>query len=211
MERAVTEKEIRDQVISIVGKADLNTLTKKQIRVMLEEHFGRDLTEFKSAISSWVEEAMEQVLAKGTGEPPQSPVKEPQDTEAADRELALRLQQEEEMTAKRPKRSGAEKAQKTRKPRTSASDASEKDPGRGFPECRLTPALSEFMKGRDKATSSLVTKAVWDYIKEHKLQDPNDGRWIICDDTLGSLFQKNKIHMFKIPAAIQRHLIREYE
>jgi upstream activation factor subunit UAF30 len=43
-----------------------------------------------------------------------------------------------------------------------------------------------------------VSKALWAYIKSNDLQDPKDKRNILCDDKLKTLFQRDKVNMFKM-------------
>lgn len=50
----------------------------------------------------------------------------------------------------------------------------------------------------EQAPRTEVTKAIWTYIKENKLQNPSDGREILCDDTLQAILKRPKIHMFKM-------------
>lgn len=41
-----------------------------------------------------------------------------------------------------------------------------------------------------------VTKRLWKHIKGHNLQDPNDKRYILCDDAMRSVFKQDRVHMF---------------
>lgn len=43
-----------------------------------------------------------------------------------------------------------------------------------------------------------VTKAVWDHIKQHQLQNPRDKREILCDEALETLLGKRKVNMFSM-------------
>lgn len=47
---------------------------------------------------------------------------------------------------------------------------------------------------------------LWRYIKENKLQDPNDGRRIICDESLQSLFSFESINMFQMNKLLTKHI-----
>lgn len=51
-----------------------------------------------------------------------------------------------------------------------------------------------------------VVSRLWDYIKQHKLQDPNDGRKINADDKLQPVFGKASMTMFEMNKAISQHL-----
>jgi chromatin remodeling complex protein RSC6 len=52
-----------------------------------------------------------------------------------------------------------------------------------------------------------VTKKVWDYIKKHKLQDPENKRNINADDKLKAVFGgKAQVSMFEMTKIISGHL-----
>jgi len=83
-----------------------------------------------------------------------------------------------------------------------------KSTGRGSAltkKCNLSDQLAEFM-GKDKASRSEVTKAVWAYIKENDLQDPDDKRTICPDDELGAIIGHSRINMMKMTGAISKHI-----
>ena len=56
-------------------------------------------------------------------------------------------------------------------------------------------ALAAFV-GEPRLSRPQVVKRVWEYVKEHDLQDPADKRYILCDDALRSVFGTDKVHMF---------------
>lgn len=206
-------QELKTEIFKIINNADLCTMTSKQVRQELESHFNRDLANEKSMIAEFIKQAlqmrMENVhptqIIKNDSEI-QTHDNEDVFTIESDRQLAIQLQEQD----KRPRRSISSKALESKESKKHKI-SKDKDPCRGFPECRLTPSMSEFMNGMEKATSSLVTKTVWEYIKSNNLQDPSRKQWIECDSILQDLFKKKRIHMFKIPAAVQKHLLRDYE
>jgi upstream activation factor subunit UAF30 len=52
-----------------------------------------------------------------------------------------------------------------------------------------------------------VTKKIWEYIREHNLQDPNDKRTIQADDKLKRVFGgKAKVSMFEMTKLVNEHL-----
>jgi chromatin remodeling complex protein RSC6 len=52
-----------------------------------------------------------------------------------------------------------------------------------------------------------VTKKVWDYIKEHNLQDPANRRMINADSKLEAIFDgKKQVSMFEMTKLISAHL-----
>ncbi|MET0313878.1 MAG: SWIB/MDM2 domain-containing protein [Hansschlegelia sp.] len=60
--------------------------------------------------------------------------------------------------------------------------------------------------GKDPLPRTEVVSKMWDYIKKNKLQNPDDGREIIADETLGKLFGKKKITMFELNKIISAHV-----
>ncbi len=50
-----------------------------------------------------------------------------------------------------------------------------------------------------------VVKKMWEYIKEHNLQNPNDKRKIILDDKLKTIF-KSPLTMFSMNKQLSRHV-----
>ena len=51
-----------------------------------------------------------------------------------------------------------------------------------------------------------VVSKVWEYIKAHKLQNPDDGREIIADDKLRRVFGKDRATMFEMNKFLAQHL-----
>ena len=72
----------------------------------------------------------------------------------------------------------------------------------------LTPdAALAAVVGKDPLPRTEVTKRVWDYIREHKLQDPNDKRTIKADAKLKAVFDgKDSVSMFELTKLVNGHL-----
>ena len=51
-----------------------------------------------------------------------------------------------------------------------------------------------------------VVSKVWEYIKSHNLQNPENRREILADDKLKSVFGKDKVTMFEMNKHLSRHL-----
>jgi upstream activation factor subunit UAF30 len=51
-----------------------------------------------------------------------------------------------------------------------------------------------------------VVSKVWDYIKKHDLQNPENRREILADDTLEAVFGKKKVTMFEMNKYLAQHL-----
>lgn len=69
----------------------------------------------------------------------------------------------------------------------------------------LTSEL-ENVVGKGPMTRAQVTSKVWEYIKAHGLQDSKDKRQINPDAKLGAVIGNAQISMFKMTAAVSKHL-----
>lgn len=92
---------------------------------------------------------------------------------------------------------------------------SEKKPsGRGGSGAFMTPlqpdeALAEIV-GSEPLPRTEVTKRIWDYIREHNLQNPTDKRQIRADDKLRKVFNgKDEVSMFELTKLVNEHLKKQ--
>ena len=69
----------------------------------------------------------------------------------------------------------------------------------------VSPELEEVI-GKGPMTRAQVTSKVWEYIKKHDLQNSKDKRQIDPDAKLGEVIGKDQISMFKMTAAVSKHL-----
>lgn len=60
--------------------------------------------------------------------------------------------------------------------------------------------------GSEPLPRSEITKKVWAHIKKNKLQNPNNKREIVADDKLRPVFGSQKLDMFQMTKAINKHL-----
>lgn len=60
--------------------------------------------------------------------------------------------------------------------------------------------------GKGPMTRAQVTSKVWEYIKANNLQDSKDKRQINPDAKLGKVIGTAQISMFKMTAAVSKHL-----
>ena len=51
-----------------------------------------------------------------------------------------------------------------------------------------------------------VVSKVWEYIKQHQLQNPENRREILADDKLEAVFGKKKVDMFEMNRHLTQHL-----
>lgn len=61
--------------------------------------------------------------------------------------------------------------------------------------------------GKGPMPRTEVTKKLWEYIKKHKNQDPNNKRDIIPDEKLAKVFgTKKAVNMFQMTKLVNNHL-----
>ncbi len=60
--------------------------------------------------------------------------------------------------------------------------------------------------GSDPIARGEVVSRMWTYIKDNKLQDPDDGRQIKADDKLRPIFKADSISMFEMNKRLSEHL-----
>jgi upstream activation factor subunit UAF30 len=102
------------------------------------------------------------------------------------------------------KASGASKAGAAKK----AGGAAKGGAGNSAFMAPLTPdAALAAVVGKDPLPRTEVTKKIWEYIKQHNLQDPNDKRTIKADAKLKTIFDgKDSVSMFELTKLVNSHL-----
>jgi len=73
---------------------------------------------------------------------------------------------------------------------------------------KLKPSsqLAEVLGSSQPVSRAEAVKGLWDYIKQHDLQNPENRREIMADDNLRPLFGKDKITMFEVGKVLNSHL-----
>ena len=66
--------------------------------------------------------------------------------------------------------------------------------------------LAAVVGGSAPLPRSEAVSKVWDYIKAHNLQNPENRREILADDKLRGVFGKDKVTMFEMNKHLARHL-----
>ncbi|TFK26491.1 SWIB-domain-containing protein [Coprinopsis marcescibilis] len=147
----------------------------------------------------------------------------------SDEELARKLQNEINGRTTRTSANGKARATKAKgKPRKSAaavdSEGDSDDDGKrrkktksprggtgggakgGFAkEFTLSEPLSVVLQAERMARPQVV-KQLWMYIKDNNLQNPKNGREILCDSNLKAVFRCDKINMFTMNKVLGQHL-----
>jgi chromatin remodeling complex protein RSC6 len=61
--------------------------------------------------------------------------------------------------------------------------------------------------GANPMPRSAITKAIWDYIKKHGLQDPQNKQRINADDKLRAVFDgRDQVNMFEMTKLVSGHM-----
>jgi len=62
--------------------------------------------------------------------------------------------------------------------------------------------------GSDPLPRTEVTRKVWEYVRSHNLQDPENKTFIRADDQLKPIFDgKDRVSMFEMTKLVFRHVI----
>ena len=64
----------------------------------------------------------------------------------------------------------------------------------------------EAVVGKGPMPRSEVVKKIWEYIKKHDLQNPENKRNIMADDKLRPIFGKSEVTMFEMTKLVSAHL-----
>ncbi|OJJ39883.1 hypothetical protein ASPWEDRAFT_37749 [Aspergillus wentii DTO 134E9] len=144
----------------------------------------------------------------------------------ADAVFAAKLQAEENMRARPTRGTNTRRAapakKKTTKTKTSKKVKTEDDSdlesgsegtkkevnrtGAFHKPLNLSPALSALLDGEATMSRPQTVKRVWQYIREHDLQDPSDRRQIRCDDAMRAVFKQDRVHMFTMTKILNQNL-----
>ncbi|CAI4961185.1 CRE_collapsed_G0044120.mRNA.1.CDS.1 [Saccharomyces cerevisiae] len=124
-----------------------------------------------------------------------------------DQELSLRLQKEEErpLRSTRKKKGKSESKSKRKKKKNDSPDSN----SISVRKVLLSAPLQKFL-GSEELPRTQVVKMIWQYIKEHDLQNPKDRREILCDEKMEPIFGK-KMTMFSMNKLLTKHLFNPDE
>jgi len=100
------------------------------------------------------------------------------------------------------KKAPAQKAAAT----PAAPAAKKRAPNAAFMKAMTPSAALAAIVGAAALPRTEVTKKVWEYIKQHNLQDSVNKRNINADDKLNAIFKKPQVSMFEMTKLINEHL-----
>jgi DNA topoisomerase-3 len=102
------------------------------------------------------------------------------------------------------------RAVKTSKPaakKAAAKTATAKTPRKTSAAAGKAPSAQlAAVIGTEPVARPEAVKKMWDYIKAHNLQDPQDKRTIVADDKLRAVFGKDRVGMFELTGILGQHL-----
>jgi upstream activation factor subunit UAF30 len=87
-----------------------------------------------------------------------------------------------------------------------AAPAKKRTPNAAFMKAMTPSAQLAAIIGATPVPRTEVTKKVWEYIKQHKLQDPAKKTMINADAKLKVIFNKPQVSMFEMTKLINAHL-----
>lgn len=225
----LTPKLVRGSLVSSLGldgaSEDVLDSLRGALKAMLPEEISAVTSKKSEAGTKRKEKEKEKESeqpkkkAKKEAESPKKKSNEPDiDALAAEAEDA----EEEEMTQEEKDAAfAASLAEEGRRPRRAAAPVSKPrktpvrkpvDPNAPKKMTAISSALSDFFGGVVEMNRGDVVKELWVYIKANNLQDPADGRKIILDDKLKTLFgDKKKVDMFGMNKLLQSHMKNKHQ
>ncbi|KAL7156760.1 hypothetical protein ABFS83_02G030400 [Erythranthe nasuta] len=202
----VSDFEIVGRLHEILRASDLETTTAAGVRRRLEEEFSVNLYGRRVFIREQIDLFLRDAAAaqndvveqeEEVDENPQNDAVEKENTgvdENGEEEEASDEEDEDEV--------GDKEGSKRKQSRV--TDVKKK--GGGFCKpCALSPQLEELF-GVSQLARTEVVKKLWEYIREHNLQNPKDRRKILCDDALHQIFRVKSVDMFKMNKALSKHI-----
>ncbi|CAI5721070.1 unnamed protein product [Hyaloperonospora brassicae] len=210
MTAAVDVAQLTAAIRVILKDADLEQLSRRMIRKQLETQFGADLSSYKDVINATILETIEEQQAAEEEEEEEDQEEEqepdPSEGDADDEQVEQRVRKKQSTSVEKKKKKKKTKETPKKSKRKADGDGDKKAAGRGFnAELCLSPELAQVV-GTDTMARPQVVKALWAYIREHDLQDPNNKKSIILDDTLRAVFQRESFTMFSMNKFVKRHV-----
>lgn len=187
---------LRSEIQIILQNADLNTLSSKKVRQMLEEIFQCDLTERKKEIDDIV---MAEITTRDIQPIPKNQsiqIDSIQQIQTQSDQInstsTIDIQQQENRPS--TKRTTTTMPLKIERRRTCYNK-----------ELDISDQLAVVVGGHRMPRSEVV-KRMWIYFREHNLLDPINKQWVNCDETLSRLFGRRRVRAFGMLKDLARHM-----
>lgn len=199
----VDEAQLTEAIREILANADLEQLSRRMIRKQLEAQFHTDLSPYKDMINATILQLIEKQQQDEAGEQEDDEPEPDDDEEDMDADVEL----EERAPRKKAK---AKSTTTAKRKRASVAGDGKKTNNAFNMELSLSPELARVVGAETMARPQIV-KALWEYIHAHNLQDPNNKRTIILDQTLRDVFQRDSVTMFSMNKFVKRHVRKPNE
>ncbi|KAI9310273.1 SWIB/MDM2 domain-containing protein [Dichotomocladium elegans] len=201
--------EFQPRIFEILRQSDLDTITTKAVRSQLQLESGTSLDIHKKALNALITDCYNivsqerEAAASSSSSEEELPLKT---TAAAASTIATPKKDSVKKVA--PKRQ-AEKPKKVMKPKKPRQQDPEKRERNNFTKTWVLSDDLAAVTGQPELSRPSVVKHVWQYIKEHNLQDPERKTHIFCDDKLKKIFD-NESYMstFTMNKYFGKHLLR---
>lgn len=180
---------------AIIIASNPDEVSPKKIRKAIQELFAVNLDSKRKTVNELIVERFHEIQKQPRVIITKEALRE------NDEAIAKSLQREVTQSSKRSKTSKEKKEKKKRrKPDASSNSINVR-------KVLLSEPLKEFL-GEPEMPRTQVVKKVWNYIKEHDLQNPSDRREILCDKTMEPIFGK-KMTMFTLNKILAKHLFNK--
>jgi upstream activation factor subunit UAF30 len=229
-----TDEQLKNTIKALIPKIDVDTMGVKEFMRLLSKELGGINLKLRKkfikeslvkAISKTHEKNRDQLAAKreegdassDSGESaPALERKRKSVSKAAKRNQADTSDSDESVPSPKKSKSGGSLAvKKKRKKKADTSDSDESAPapkkrkggGGGLTvKKEISVKLEAFLcKGKELARTEIV-KYLWEYIREHDLQNPEDKREIILDEAMKDVFGCDTFTMFSMNKYISAHI-----
>ncbi|EJS44187.1 YMR233W [Saccharomyces arboricola H-6] len=188
-------------VDAILSASNPDEISPKRVRKALQILFSVDLDTQRKAINELILERFDAIQENPRVLVPKN------DLVNKDQELASKLQKEGErpLRSTRKRKAKSESKPKRKKKKNDSPDSN----SISVRKVLLSAPLQAFL-GAEELPRTQVVKMIWQYIKEHDLQNPSDRREILCDEKMEPIFGK-KMTMFSMNKLLTKHLFNPDE
>eukprot|EP00956_Cyclotella_meneghiniana_P000831 scaffold955_cov54-Cyclotella_meneghiniana.AAC.1 len=184
-----SDAAIRQKMESLIQTVDLNTMSTKQFIAELSSHFNINLSSKKKFIKESISEIINNMDddEEEDGHDDDGGSDEENDNGGEESE-----EEEEEVEVK---------------PARKRSKGGGGGGGGGLQAVKeISDEMATFLNSSKQMARTAVVKGLWDYIKEHDLQNPNDKREILLDSKMQALFGTDRFDMFQMNKYVSTHI-----
>ena len=224
------DQTLRASIVELFKTVDLDSMGVATFRKTLEAKFGVSLKKRKDLIVNVLGTLMEfrDVLLPPPPAPviePESEVKQLPEAESEEEPVIRKLSKKARKEKRRLKqlareadelKTDADDLKETKEEKQPRTRSQKKHQPRGRPKkhvnqpgkpISMSSVLQLFIGDAQEISRVEVVKRIWDYIKEHKLQDAADKCEINCDEKLKTVFECDRLNMFSLNKTLAKHIL----